>query len=284
MMKTQNKSERIFERYLNSNGFSEQWEHEPLIPGKTTRPDYLLNYNRQTCFFEVKELRKKDNEPAKWPSYIDPYSSLREEINEARKQFKQFKDYSCSLVVFNIDDLQARLDPQTVLGAMLGNLGVSMDIDVAKGKAVEGTEKSVFLGGGKMINGKQGCPQNTTISSIVVLDGFLDNIEVEKAMKEEEKKQGKPLSGPEMIDARMKLYPDHPVKRVPRVVVVENPFARIDFPEGLFVGPFDERWRWRKENGKIERIFVGCKRKESEILKGKLEVDSGGGKPKNEAI
>jgi hypothetical protein len=275
-MKIRNKSERIFERYLNSNGFSNQWEHEPSIPGKTTRPDYLLNYDGQECFFEVKELRKKDNEPTKWPAYIDPYSGLREEINQARKQFKQYKDYSCSLVVFIIDDLQARLDPQHVFGAMLGNLSVEMDYNTEKGEVVTDSAKSVFGKNGKMIDYTGKRLQNRTISSIVVLEGFRDNLGVEKAMKKEEEKQGKSLAGPEMVDARMKLYPDHPVKRVPRVVVVENPFARNVFPKDLFVGPFDERWRWRKENGKIERIFAGSKLRELETLKGKVLGHSNG--------
>ena len=254
---------------MNSNGFRGKWTHEPQIPGKSKKPDYLLNYNGQNCFFEVKELRKKDNEPTKWPAYIDPYTGLREEINETRKQFKQFKDHLCSLVVFNIDDRQARLDPQTVLGAMLGNLGFEMDVDVAEGKAVEGTERSVFLGGGKMIDSKKGRRQNTTISAIVILEEFLNNIDVEKAQGMEEEKQGKKFTGVELIDIRWKLYKNHHVMRVPRVVVVANPFARIAFPEDLFVGPFDERWHWIKENGEIERVFVGSKLRELEELKDK---------------
>jgi len=267
--KSKNKSERIFERYLNSNGFRGKWTHEPSITGKSKKPDYLLNHNGQKCFFEVKELRKKDNEPTKWPAHIDPYTGLREEINETRKQFKQFKEHQCSLVVFNIDDRQARLDPQTVLGAMLGNLGFEMDVDVAEGKAVEGTERNVFLGGGKMIDPKRGRHQNTTISAIVVLEEFLNNIDVERAQRREEEKQGKKFTGEELVDIRLKLYKNHHVMRVARVVVVENPFARIDFPDGLFVGSFDERWRYTTQNGKIERVFAGSKLKELEGLKGK---------------
>jgi hypothetical protein len=170
---------------LNSNGFRGRWTYEPQIPGKSKKPDYLLKYNGQECFFEVKELRKKGNEPTKRSAYIDPYTGLRKEINEARKQFKQFKEHSCSLVVFNVDDKQARLDPQTVFGAMLGNLGFQMYVDVAEGKAVKGTERNAFLNGGKMINYKRRQPQNTTISAIIVLEGFLNNIDVESAQRVE---------------------------------------------------------------------------------------------------
>jgi hypothetical protein len=267
-METQNESEKLFERYLNSNGFCGKWTHEPQMPRKAKKPDYRLAYNSQEYFFEIKELRKKDNEPTKWPAFIDPYTSLRTEINDARKQFKQFRDYSCSLVVFNIDDRQVRLDPQTILGAMLGNLGFKMNVNVAEGRAIKGSERNVFLDGGKMIDAKRKQPQNTTINAIIVLDEFLDNIEIEKALSEEIKKQGRELTGVEKLGIRMGLYKEHPVCSVPRVIVVENPFARIAFPEGLFVGSFDEHWRWTKENGKIERVFAGSGLRELEELKG----------------
>lgn len=270
-METQNESEKIFERYLDSNGFRGKWTYELSMPEKSKNPDYLLHHNGQKCFFEVKELRKKPNEPT-GAAYYSPYSSLRSQINEARKKFKEYKKYSCSLVVYNIDDRTARLamrDPRFVFGAMLGNLGLTGEWDPEKGESVPGSVRNAFLKGGKMIDHKRKQSQNTTISAIVVLEEFLNNIEVETGLKEEEKKQGKSLTGPEMIDARMRLYPDHPVKRVPRVVVVENPFARIPFPDALLVGPFDERWRWTGKNGKMERVFAGSRLKELEELKSK---------------
>jgi hypothetical protein len=56
--------------------------------------------------------------------------------------------------------------------------------------------------------------------------------------------------------------------------VIENPFARIAFPEDLFLGSFDEHWRWTKENGKIKRVFTGDKLKELEILKVQTQINS----------
>jgi len=266
----QNESENIFEQYLDSNGFQGKWVYEPSIPGKIKKPDYLLDWKGEKHFFEVKELRKKPNEPTTRAAYINTCSSLRTEINEVRKKFKEYKEYSCSLVVFNVDDRQARLKPIFIFGAMLGNLGISADFDTEKGETVEGSERNVFHGGGKMIDYKGRRKQNTTISAIIVLEEFLDNIEVEKALSEEMKKQGKKFTGPELVEVRMKLYEAHHVRRVPRLVVVENPFARMALPADLFNRPFDERWRWIEEqNGKIERIFAGNKLKELENLKGK---------------
>jgi len=69
---------------------------------------------------------------------------------------------------------------------------------------------------------------------------------------------------------RMKLYEDYHVEVVPRVVVIENPFAKITFPSDLFCGTFDERWRI--QNDKIERVFAGEALKEIENLKGDIET------------
>jgi len=269
-METKNESEKVFEQYLDQNGFQDKWTYEPSIPGKRKRPDYLLNWKGEEHFLEVKELRKKPNEPT-WPAYFDPYSSLRTEINEVRKQFKEYKEYSCSLVVFNVNDRQARLDPLTVFGAMLGNLGLKMDYDPNKGEAVAGSERNAFLDGGKMIDDKKGRLQNTTISSIVALEEFRDDSEIQKALMAELKKQSKTLTLEEKVAINMKIVKNHHSGRVPRVVVVKNPFARMPLPSDLFDGPFDERWRWREDlNDKVERVFAGNKLKELEELKGRV--------------
>ena len=267
-MKNQNESEKLFEQYLNLNEFSDRWTHEPEMHGRNKKPDYLLNHNNCVYFFEVKELRGSHDEPSKAGGF-DPYASLRSEINEAREKFKEYKDYCCSLIVFNIGDWKAILDPEFVLGAMLGNLGIAIDIDIAEGSAVDGTERDVFLDGGKMID-RKGRLQNTTISAIVVLEKLLNNMEIEKAFREEERKLGRKFTTVEAVQCRIELQKKYSIGReVPRVIVVENPFARITFPENLFVGPFDEHWRWIEENGKIERVSVGGKLRELEEFKGK---------------
>jgi len=266
-MENKNESEKLFERYLDSTGLQGKWTYEPSTPGKSKRPDYLLDHNGVQYWFEVKELRKKPSEPTKWPAHINPYSSLRAEIDEARKKFKEFKDYSCSLVVYWIDDVQGRfLDAEHVLGAMLGNLDITADYDPAKGELVAGSERNAFLGGGKMVNPRSGKPQNTTISAVVVLEQFLDNTELERVVSEEIKKHDKELSGPELVKLRGKLYAGHPIQTVPRIVVVENPYARIAFPADLFMGHFDERWRLRK--GQVERVFAGTELLEWEAVQG----------------
>lgn len=266
-MDNRNESEQVFEQYLDLNGFHGKWTYEPSVPGKTKKPDYLLAWDNESYFLEVKELRKKLNEPTKWPAYIDPYSGVRAKIDEARKKFKQFREYSCSLVVYNVDDKQARLDPLWVLASMLGNLGLTGSYDPNQGEVLEESDRNAFLDGGKMLGKKKEQRQNTTISAIVVLEKLRDNRNVQKAMGEQMRRQGRTFTGLEKVELRLKLYQDHSVETVPRVITVENPFARIPLPEGLFRGPFDERWRWvERQNGKVERIFAGNSLRELEAL------------------
>lgn len=263
-METKNESEKVFEQYLDTNGFKCKWTYEPSGYGNT-RPDYLLECNNEKYFFEVKELRKKSDGPIERATSANLYSSLRTEINEVRKQFKEYKQYSCSLVVFNVSDSTVLFDPLFILGAMLGDLGLQAYYNPDRGEVVSGSIRNAFLNGGKMIDYKGKRKQNTTISAILLLEEFLDNIEIEKAMRNEEQKHGRIFKGQEWIDIRMKLHKDHPMERVARIVVMENPFARMPLPSDLFNGPFDERWRWTNSN--IERVFWGSKLKELEVLK-----------------
>ena len=70
-----------------------------------------------------------------------------------------------------------------------------------------------------------------------------------------------------MVNIRMKLYKNRHVRRIPRIVVIENPFARVAFPQDLFNGPFDEHWKI--PNGRCKRVFARSKLKELEELKKK---------------
>jgi hypothetical protein len=272
-VETKNESEKLFEQYLDSNGFSGKWNYEPQIQGKSKKPDYLLGYNGQKCLFEVKELREKLNEPKAYPAFIDPYTSVRKEIGEANKKFKEYKndDYICSLVVFNIDDRQARLDPLHVLCAMVGNLGIEMNFDPTIGKADMETAKNVFGSGGKMIDYKNKQPQNTTISAIVVFEEFRDDSDIQMTIKEKIKKQNKLLTPEERfaIAHEVIIEEHHNSQSVLKVRVIENPHAKIAFPVNLFNGPFDEHWCLA--NGIVSRIFVGSKLSELEELKKSIE-------------
>jgi hypothetical protein len=217
-MQNKNESEILFEKYLDTNGYRDRWIYEPSILGKIKHPDYLLDYNNQKYFFEVKELREKPNKPTSSP-FFNAYSSLRSEIDEARKKFKEFKEYSCSLVVYKIDDVRAILEPPYfVFGAMLGDCGVEWELNSNK------TNNS-FLDNGKMLHGKiDKKAQNTSINAIIVLE------KISKRQSDTD-------------------------ERGCRVIVHKNPYAKFELSNDLFKSPFDEVLEW--SNHKIKRVFVG---------------------------
>jgi hypothetical protein len=112
-----------------------------------------------------------------------------------------------------------------------------------------------------------GRQKNTTINAVIILEKFLDNLELEKAVGERKKKQKIKLTVAELLEQRMELQKHHKLRMVLRVVVIENLFARIPLPADIFRGYFDERWQYK--NNKCKRIFAGGKLKELEALKGK---------------
>ena len=254
-----NQSEILFEAYLATHGYAD-WEYEPEIPGQSKHPDYRLPWHGEDLLFEVKELREKAPRPEGAVPF-DPYKGLRSEIDEARRKFRQLKRYCCSLVVHNVDDWQARLDPHRVFAAMLGDLGFTVGFDPTIGVLVPGTECPAFLGRGKMLRPASRRVQNTTISSIIILEQFLvRDARFLRAHRDwaarREEAEGRKLTRDEKALAYIRMtQPSRPqLREVPRVQVIENPFARKPLPRNLFTGPFDERWVL---DGSPKRVFAG---------------------------
>jgi len=217
---TKTESEALFEQYLLANAYVD-WEFEPEIGGQTKHPDYLVRWQGMELLFEVKELRAKDawhqNGSGCQIEYGDPCKGLRQEINEARKKFRNLKSWCCSLVVRRIDDWRTMLEPMYVFSAMIGDLVFTGTYDASLGMVAPDSLRAAFGGGGKMLDPKTKRPQNTTVSSIIVL---------------------------KRLDGK------------PRVVVCENPFARIPLPRGVLCGTLDERWAY---HAAPTRIFAGDK-------------------------
>jgi hypothetical protein len=249
--KTRNESELLFEEYLSVHGYND-WAYEAPVTGRRKKPDFRLDYGGSSHFFEVKEF----DAPLPLPGFdtYDPYGPIREKINQATRQFKEYKEYPCSLVLANPKSAFVRLaDPWAILGAMLGNLGFT----VAVGPNAErsGPPKNVFLAGGKMIDQKRRRPQNTTVSSVVVVGTFpLREKRIQMAIKERQAELGRTTK----IEEDLEFYetiPESPDLRRVRVYVYENPYARIPLGRDLFSGPFDQRWG--AEAGFIKRVYVG---------------------------
>lgn len=274
----QTESELLFEKYLTTNGYDD-FEFEPTFPGKSRHPDYLLRWQQRELIFEVKERRRKPDGPDTF--HCDPMAGIREEINEAYRKFREFKDFSRSLVIYNAGDADTLLTPEWVFGAMLGDPGFTIALDVAAGALRHETGESVFLPKrGKMIRYKTGEMQNKTINAIVILEwchfpnpAFEDA--VAEATRVEERRLGQELTHEERAVLMWDLVPGFRESgrgptgfKAPRVVVCENPGAARQLPRtrqlprNFMCGPFDERWAI--VDGHLRPMYAGERVREIE--------------------
>ena len=259
-----NESELLFQQYLGASGLFD-FEYEREFLGKTHRPDFVFKLaDGSEVLFEVKEFRTTmdDFRPGRGGAY-DPYVYIREKIDQARDKFKEFKDFCCCLVLFNRDKPLVDLSWQMIYGAMLGNIGFRIPVNVETGIADEEAAQQVFMMGGKMLRYKglqPVSPQNQTISAILALDllpigrikfdAYIEDLECERKEEIEfaERKQ--------LIDDLRGTDRDRTLIQL-RGVVHENPHARpgLQFPSELFRGPYDERYGLKE--GRIQRIYAG---------------------------
>jgi excisionase family DNA binding protein len=252
-MRRQTISELLFEQYLMDNELGPA-EHEPIIAGRTSGLDYRLTHRGQPLWFEVKEFGEAD---VGGGGAFDPYISIRNRIGKAAKQFSDYRGESCSIVFYNDRlNLASIYAPEIVLGAMLGNVSVSVQVNLQTGEEV-GPPRTGFSEGGKLINPTLKVPQNTTISAIIALErlgvggrGF----RVIVAAKEAAEDRRLPwMEFFELLQADREKHNRH----VLRTMVYENPYAAVPLPRDIFNGPYDERWGPFENEPLIGRIFAG---------------------------
>ena len=252
-----NISELAFEQYLTSQGLMD-WDYEPEISGKAQRPDYRLHHATTDLFLEVKEFRRDPRQPLPQGGAYDAYSPIREKIDAAREKFKNFKEHSCSLVLFNVDAWLVHLDDfWIVAGSMLGDLGFTFPVDIETGSSV-GEPTWAFLNRGKMIDYKHLRPQNTTISAVIALTPLAIGVKrFEIELQRKERQLGRSLGLEEFMRFADSLRARglNIEETVTRVVVYENPYARIPLRRDIFVGDHDERYGPEKD--RIARVFAG---------------------------
>lgn len=104
-------------------------------------------------------------------------------------------------------------DTGEVFGAMLGDLGFTRNVHLSGDSEIRpGEHENVFLGGGKMLRPGRYAPQNTTISSIVVIETLKafdpDVYRVgREAVKHEAQRLGRELSLCETVNFRASSDP-----------------------------------------------------------------------------
>jgi len=253
-----NISELKFEEYLSSQGLTD-WDYEPEIPGKRQRPDYRIHHAAGQLFFEVKEFRQDPKQPLPNGGAYDPYTAIREKIDAAREKFRNFKEHSCSLVLFNVDAWLVHLDDFWIMMAsMLGDFGMSFSADQRVETAVEEPQWT-FLKRGKMVDYKHRRPQNTTISALIALTPFpVGQRRFEIELYRKERALGRELHLEELSHFAEFLTAEgkNTAETALRVVVYENPYARIPLPRDILRGPYDERFGPERES--VLRLFAGA--------------------------
>lgn len=238
--------ELLFQDYLDAMRYPYEFEKE--FPGKSKRPDYTVTKSG-VFLFDVKDFERYT--PLGF-GYYDPYPRIRENIEEGREKFQEFKEFSCSLVLKNNANVLVDLETADImLGSMYGDSGFSFRVDTSRGVAV-GPITPAFLGRGKMIRPTH--VQNTTISALITLRRVAVGMRQFRRMV----KEYPDLSIEDTLAAAAERFPNFDVgEKQLGVIVWENAVARIPLSRELFTGPYDERWGY--EDGHQLIVFRGEK-------------------------
>lgn len=271
-LKRQNISELLFEEYLQTYGLGVA-DHEPLVAG-TTRPlDYRLAFNGQVLWFEIKQFAEAEIPAA---GFYDPYISIRKKIAKAAGQFSEYRGECCSIVLYNDTVNLAHIyTPETVLGAMLGNIAVRVPVNLATGEETA-PATTVFTEGGKLIHPYTKTPQNTTVSAVLALEKLpVGRREFEIKHTQKKMADNQRLSWHEFHEFFQRDLNTN-TRTVLRMTVYENPHAATPLPRDIFTGPFDERWGCLAlGDDYIKRIYAGPELIKLEEAEHALELDLG---------
>jgi hypothetical protein len=237
-----NISEILFEQYLNSQGLV--FEYERIYAGKSKRPDYTVPIADRDFLFEVKQFEPGD--PLCGFGMTDPYAPIRAKIDAARKKYREFDGYPCCLVLYNNGAFVMNEKHFIMQGAMYGDSGFTMAFDSES--ATFGQPQSAFLERGKMLR-REGV-YNTRLSAVVTLRQYPLGKRRFRKWWEQVKR--------DMKAGLLEKEPEMPFDYEERqlgVIVWENVFADIPFPENAFCGLYDEHWG--EKEGFLCQKFIG---------------------------
>jgi len=249
------KSELLFDQYLTEQGYD--FDPQPKVSGKTSKLDDRVRFDGAEILFEVKEFDEGEELP---DGAFDPYKRIYLKFKGSWKQLSEYREYPCSLVLYTNGAALVHLEPELVLGAMLGTVTYITD---RKSKVMGRFfgDPGGFLTG-HMIDYKNKKPRSTQFSSIIVLEAFpLGQIKVSPLLGERKKHRESNSSSVESaVDTfqyieRLKSEGFDISETVLRVIVYENPFAAKPLTRGIFQGPYDERWG-SNEPGVIESLAI----------------------------
>ncbi len=107
--------EHLFERYLTERGLS--FSYEQKTEGKIKRPDYQVLVDGGFLWCEVKELVAPAVKPT---AGFSPCPPIKEKINGARRQFREFGTDCCVLVLHSCVSIYRGTGIPEVLSAAFG--------------------------------------------------------------------------------------------------------------------------------------------------------------------
>jgi hypothetical protein len=235
-----------FERYLDEREIV--WKHLKVGSGKTA--DYRVGFANAEITCEVKTL--VGSRRLKSGGY-DPCRSIQQKIRRARPQLKTSCDEPCC-VVLNSRSALHDLDATVVACAAFGPGFTQYRPD----RAVIDDSPPVLrfsrrhklpAGIQHLANPVLSSACNRTISGLVVFGGYAlshRDLEVWKQLMNRQRSGEKLWPGESLrvLEAQLDRLPNtYQYQGTLRAIVLENPHARVSFPEALFRGPFDQRWR-----------------------------------------
>lgn len=243
-------SESLLQEYLDVQKV--RWEREPILPGKVKRPDYRIASDGLLCWLEVKEFNDPDVKPT---SGFSPCPPIADRINKACKQFHEYKDDCCALVLHNCRSIYRSTQVSAVLSAAFGEF-IVMEQTVSE-LAHQDPPRFTFRGRSRL-----NCSLNTTVSAIVILEHYELQERLVDGWQELLNRHARgdelgPFSLAEVLQERndypgMVAYPG-----TVRLRVLRNPFARRPLPIETFRGPFDQHWGLDPDSGWFSLLWLG---------------------------
>lgn len=238
--------EQRFEAYLKAMCYP--FEFEKPYPGKCKRPDYSVTLGSATYLFDVKDADPKV--PPGVFCQLYPHTEIIERIKAGQKKFKEFKEFSCCVVMQNNGNVSMMIEePAAVLGAMYGPIAFRVPVYVGDGppKQPAPPVRPEFTRGARFQPNR-----NTRTSALISLRKIAVGNRRLRRIRQDN--PGMTFDDAHNL-ADERFGADYFEELQQGVIVWENVYARVQLPRDIFNGPYDERYGL--DGNDMTRVFCG---------------------------